>query len=143
MYVVILAGSPREANDYVRVANLPKGRYRYAAQASTIRGLRVAEVHELPGFARRPDRFAIAATLRYAKLDRWVKMGWPLEEALIEAYRLPLEEALAEAYPEPKTEPDESTAASEPSEDPAPAPKPKAKSAKAAPRAVTAPSDFF
>ena len=67
MYVVILADTIREANAHARKHGLARGRFRFASSAANIRGLRVAEVHELPSFARRPDRYAIRAVLRYAK----------------------------------------------------------------------------
>jgi len=67
MYVVILADTIREANAHARKHGLARGRFRFASSAANIRGLRVAEVHALPSFSRRPDRYAIRAVLRYAK----------------------------------------------------------------------------
>lgn len=68
-YVIILAGTPSEASRYVREAGLPRGRWRIATQASTIRGLRRAHVHVLPSFATRRDRHAVLTELRYARCD--------------------------------------------------------------------------
>lgn len=70
MYVIVLARTPQEGSTYAKRAKLPRGRYRVATSASTIRGLRVAEVHELPSFAQRPDRHAVEAELRFARGPR-------------------------------------------------------------------------
>lgn len=70
MYVIVLARTPQEGSTYAKRAKLPRGRFRVATSASTIKGLRVAEVHELPSFVDRPDRHAVEAVLRYARGPR-------------------------------------------------------------------------
>lgn len=97
MYVVILAGTTLEAMRYANAAKLKRGRYRYALRAATIRGLRVAEVHILPGFARRLDRHAILAELRYAKFTQKVITPEELKQ-LQTAYPLEKAATLAERY---------------------------------------------
>lgn len=67
MYRVILAGNHQEAVAYARSQGWRSGAYRIATRAATIRGLRVAEVHELPSFATRLDRHAVMGELRYAR----------------------------------------------------------------------------
>lgn len=162
MYVVILAGSPTEAQRYTRATNLPRGRFRYAAQASTIRGLRVAEIHELPGFAKRPDRHAINAVLRFVKGARVQVSDDEFADLLAAAGQrrtaLPLEKALEVAYRYvaiQEANSGQSTGEAEPSEDvapapqpeeptPAPAPKPpRQRTRKAAEPAPAAPQDLF
>jgi len=129
VYTIVLAGSSKEANDYARVASLPRGRFRYATQASSIRGLRVAEIHELPGFARRADRHALNSVLRYTKGERIEisheeftdlkaahqqrQTAYSLERAAMIAHRY---ESIKEASR------GEETRTPEPSEGPAPAP---------------------
>jgi hypothetical protein len=68
-YVIVLAKNSQEGAVYVRRAKLPRGRWRIAASAGSIRGLRKAQVHVLPSFNDRPDRHSILAELRYAKCD--------------------------------------------------------------------------
>lgn len=70
MFTVILAETSREAARYARQANLRKGSFRYATRAATIKGLRVAEIHELPSYKRRRDRFAVDSALRWTKGKR-------------------------------------------------------------------------
>lgn len=72
MYVIVLAENHREANAYAQSAQLPRGRWRFAVRASSIRGLRVAEIHELPGFSKRRDQHAINAELRFARCERTI-----------------------------------------------------------------------
>lgn len=78
MYVVILANTPTEASAYAASKGLRPAQYRYAARASSVKGLRVAEVHELPSFAHRFDKHAINAALRYTRGERIVVSaeGW-------------------------------------------------------------------
>lgn len=90
MYVIVLCGNPQEGNRYAKRAKLPVGRYRVATRAGSIKGLRVAEVHELPSFASRPDKHAIEAVLRYAKCER-LQVEMPEEDLRVTA-----EQALAE-----------------------------------------------
>lgn len=68
-YVLVLAQTSHEGATYVRRAKLPRGRWRVVARASSIRGIRKAEVHILPGFHRRPDRHSILGELRYAQCE--------------------------------------------------------------------------
>jgi len=80
-YVLVLAQTSHEGAKYVRRAKLPRGRWRIVAKASSIRGIRKAEVHCLPGFHKRPDRHSILGELRYANCEwRDVEMP-PAEEA--------------------------------------------------------------
>lgn len=90
-YTIILAKSPQEAITYARRVGLGLGQYRYAARAGSVSGVRVADIIELPGFANRPDRFAINAVLRYVRGER-VKVEPPPDR------RLPFERALEVAY---------------------------------------------
>lgn len=69
-YVIVLTDKPNEANTYAKRAGLRRGQYRYPTSASSIRGIRVAEIHELPSFSQRRDRHAIDAELRYARGER-------------------------------------------------------------------------
>lgn len=69
-YVIVLAGNSREGRRYAKLAGLPKGRHRVVYSAKQVRNLRHAEVHELPSFARRPDRHGINAALRYTRGER-------------------------------------------------------------------------
>lgn len=64
MYKIILAENPQDANAYAKAQGIRRGTYRYAVRASSIAGLRVAEIHELPSFANRRDKHAINAELR-------------------------------------------------------------------------------
>lgn len=64
MYVVILAENSKEASRHAVDQGLKVGKYRYAVRAQSIAGLKVAVIHELPGFARRRDKHAINAELR-------------------------------------------------------------------------------
>lgn len=75
-YILVLAQTPHEAATYIRRAELPRGRWRIAARASSIRGIRQATVHCLPGFHKRPDRHSILGELRYAKCE-WVDVEMP------------------------------------------------------------------
>lgn len=67
MYVIVLCKTPQEGSQYAKRANLPRGSYRVATRAAAIKGLKVAEIHILPSFHQRPDRFAIEAALRYTR----------------------------------------------------------------------------
>lgn len=66
-YTIVLAENHNEANRYAKRAKLRKGQWRFPVSASALRGLRVAEIHELPSFAGRRDRHAILAELRYSR----------------------------------------------------------------------------
>lgn len=66
-YVVILAGTVQEGRTYARRKGLVLSRCRVVANASSVRGLRSAEIHELPSFSKRLDRHSINAQLRYVK----------------------------------------------------------------------------
>lgn len=72
MYIVILANTPSEAAQYAREKGLRNTEYRFAARAGSIKGLRMAEIHELPSFSRRADKHAINAALRFNKAKRIV-----------------------------------------------------------------------
>lgn len=149
MYTIILAASTRDANTYAKVAGLKMGRFRYATQASSIKGLRVADIVELPGFERRPDRHALNSALRYSKGERRVvsveefsdlrdafaqaRKALPLERAAVIAHRY---EAIKEASR------GEETGTPEPRQDPAPAPKPPKRRTPAAPKPA-APAEIF
>lgn len=75
-YVIVLAKNTNEGSAYVRRANLPRGRWRIASSASSIRGLRRAHVHKLPTFDRRPDKHSILAELRHAQCE-WFDVEMP------------------------------------------------------------------
>lgn len=130
MYVVVLANNTREAMRYAAAAKLPRGSFRYAAKASTIRRLRVAEVHILPEFHKRLDRHAILAELRYAKAT-YVEISAEQYRQLTEAYPLERAATIAARYlaisnaldTEEEAPSGEEARAPEPSEDPAPAEK--------------------
>lgn len=125
MYVVVLANNTREASSYIKAAGLSRARTRYASKASTIRGLRTAEVRILPGFKRRLDRHAILSELRWTKAKirevsaeeiRQLLTAYPLEKAATIAARyLAIQEAAR----------GEEAGETEPSEDAAPAEAPK------------------
>jgi len=83
-YILVLAQTSHEGAKYVRRANLPRGRWRIVAKASSIHNVRKAEVHCLPGFHRRPDKHSIMAKLRYAKVD-WLDVEMPLTDSEIAA----------------------------------------------------------
>lgn len=164
MYVIILAKTPQEGSTYAKRARLPKGGYRVATRASAIKGLRVAEIHELPSFRLRVDRHAIDAALRYTRGKR-LQVEMPevdlrihdIDEAQEAAY---LEYAdrnaaaraaeAAEAFVNALTVDKEAArgeeaGATEPSEDAAPAPKakPTAPRRKAKQSAATPTQGFF
>ena len=100
-YVLVLAQTSHEGAKYVRRAELQRGRWRIAARASSIRGIRKAEVHCLPGFHKRPDRHSILGELRYAQCE-WFDVEMPLTEAEIADLRQDLlvldERSLEVAY---------------------------------------------
>lgn len=137
-YVIVLAERVHEANLYAKRAGLPRGRFRFPTSAASIRGLRVAEIHELPSFSRRRDKHAIDAALRFARGERkMVEMPPKLEEPPVDqgdgmGEQLTIDDLsgdtgngdnmIAEGGPVP-SENGEETRAAEPSEDPAPAPK--------------------
>jgi len=153
VYAIILAGSAREANTYAKAVGLPRGRFRYATQASSIRGLRVATVHELPGFTKRPDKFSLESVLRYATYERTVvspetfadlKRGLHQRETAYDVDRAAMVAHRYEAIKEASR--GEETGAPKPSEAPAPAPKPRRAAAPKAPKpapAAVAPTDYF
>lgn len=146
-FVVVLCENAREGNTYARRAGLQRGRYRVVASASSIRGLRVAHVHELPGFAKRRDRHAINAELRWTKGERiQVEMPPAIEAPPVDqgdgmGEQLTIEDAIAETPADQKRlleeitdpgpqepdedeeyeEPDEPSATTEQGEDAAPA----------------------
>lgn len=66
-YVLVLASNAHEGAKYARRAKLTRGRYRVVSSASSIKGLRRAEVHILPGFRQRIDRHSILGALRWAQ----------------------------------------------------------------------------
>jgi hypothetical protein len=141
VYVVILANTTGEAMTYAQAKKLPRGGFRYAARASTVKGLRVAEIHILPGFARRPDRFAIKAALRYTRA-KYVEVSpeeydqlvsaYPLERAARIAFRYQAIEEASRGQEAGETEPGEDAAPAAPrrsaprkrKEGPKPAPRP-------------------
>lgn len=94
MYRVILAGTYPEASAYARDQGWRAGTYRIAARAATIKGLRVAEVHELQSFQSRLDRHAVLATLRHAKnLHHFlIADGWPPADEPVQS-ELPFSDA--------------------------------------------------
>lgn len=88
-YVLVLAQTSHEAAKYVRRAGLPRGRWRIVARASSIAGIRQAQVHCLPGFHARPDKHSILAQLRYAKCE-WIDVEMPLtDEEIAELAAIP------------------------------------------------------
>jgi len=102
-YVLVLAQTSHEGARYVRRAGLTRGRWRIVAKASSIRGIRKAHVHCLPGFHRRPDRHSILAELRYANCE-WFDVEMPPrpEEAAVDqgdgmGQQLTLEDIVDEA----------------------------------------------
>lgn len=102
-YILVLAATPQEAAKYIKLAKLPRGRWRIASSASAIRGIRRATVHCLPGFKKRPDKFAVLSVLKYARCD-WVDVEMPEEPPVDQGdgmgEQLTLEDALREAYAE-------------------------------------------
>lgn len=76
MYRIILANTHTEAMEYARAKGFPRGSFRYATRAATIKGLRAAEIHELPSFALRMDKHAINAALRFARVERIQVTNW-------------------------------------------------------------------
>lgn len=81
-YILVLAKNTNEGAKYVQRAKLPRGRWRNVASAKSIRGIRKATVHCLPGFSQRPDRHSILAELRYAKCE-WIDVVMPEREERI------------------------------------------------------------
>lgn len=59
MTTLILASSIREASEYAQLAGLTKFTWRYAFNGEHVRGTKADHVIELPGFATKPDRWAI------------------------------------------------------------------------------------
>lgn len=111
-YTVILAGTTKEAVLHAKRHRLPRSRWRYVVAASNIRGLRRADIHVLPGFHKRLDRFGILGELKHTKgevtefdepmtwlgyEDAWVAAHAEALERL-DAGRLSLDEALEAAY---------------------------------------------
>lgn len=93
-YVLVLAKNTHEGAKYARRAKLTRGRYRVVSQASSIRGLRRAHVHILPGFHKRIDRHAIMAVLRHAQCEVFdVTMPERVDGAVGE--QMTIDEALA------------------------------------------------
>ena len=88
MYRVILCNDYREGHAYAVSQGFRHGNFRVASRAGTIKGLRVAEVHQLPSFEHRRDKHSILAALRYARVPAWfiIEDGWewprkPVEQA--------------------------------------------------------------
>lgn len=96
MYTIILAENPKEASRHAVEQGLKIGTWRYAVRASSIRGVKAAVIHELPGFAKRRDKHAINAEL---KRSAWKAYG-SLERKVFhdESQRVTLEAALDLAY---------------------------------------------
>lgn len=65
-YVLILAGDIHEGNQYAKRVGLPRFAYRAVSSAGSIKGIRSADVHILPSFHGRRDRFAILSQFRWA-----------------------------------------------------------------------------
>lgn len=66
-YVLVLARSPQEGSRYAKRMGIPASGYRAVVRAASIRGIRRADVHILPSFLNRPDRFSIFSEFRYAR----------------------------------------------------------------------------
>lgn len=102
-YVVVLAGSVQEGRTYARRKGLVLSRCRIVANASSVRGLRQAEIHELPSFNTRLDRHAINAQLRFVRGGEriLVEMPSPAEAAPVDqgdgmGQQLTIDDALGE-----------------------------------------------
>lgn len=97
---LILAKDIRQANQYAKLAGLERFKYRAVTKAGSIRGVRNAEVHILPGFLARPDRHQILAALKAAKtLDVYYVDPADLVEPLESHVASPLDESVYdEAY---------------------------------------------
>jgi len=141
---LILAKNITEANHYAKVIGLERFSYRAVRNAGAIRGVRNAEVHLLSSFAKRLDRHAILASLRWARLDvfyvafengqivdsdisNMLEIPEGMTERQLEAaYRYnairdgAFEAALDEHLGIPTEEESEQTGTTEPSETPAP-----------------------
>ena len=78
MYRVILCNDYREGHAYAVSQGFRHGNFRVASRAGTIKGLRVAEIHQLPSFEQRRDKHSILAALRYARVPAWhvIDDGW-------------------------------------------------------------------
>lgn len=78
MYKIILANNYTEAAGFAREQGFKTGEYRIASKAGSIRGLRVAEVYELPSFSRRRDVHGLRMALKHAKIPAWhlIDDGW-------------------------------------------------------------------
>lgn len=68
MQTLILAKDYREALKYIRFMGFRRGTTRIAARASSIRGIRAAEVHVTVGFMARRDRHPVLSELRYSRI---------------------------------------------------------------------------
>lgn len=65
--ILILAKNPREAGSFAALMGWRIGQYRAVQKASSISGVRRADVFVLPSFLERHDRHAILGALRWAK----------------------------------------------------------------------------
>ena len=69
MRPLILASSMRAAHQHARDAlSLERGQYRVVTSASTIKSVRNTELHLVPGWERRFDRFAMKSAMRWCHL---------------------------------------------------------------------------
>lgn len=67
---LILARSFTEAHAFAAdVLGLEKGRYRVITSPSSISGLRGCDLHLVPGYENRFDRFAMKGALKYTRLN--------------------------------------------------------------------------
>lgn len=65
----ILARTLREAHAFAReVLELPRGRYRIVTSPSTLSSVRGVDLHLVPGWEKRHDRFAVKGALRYTRM---------------------------------------------------------------------------
>lgn len=76
-HVLVFAETISEANTYAKRAGLPRGAYRAVGHAGSIRGIQVADIHELPGFENRRDKHAIRAAVRHGRDIRHFHVEMP------------------------------------------------------------------
>lgn len=72
MYTIILSATITEANAHAAREKLKRGSWRWPARPASIKGLRVAAIHELPSWRGRRDRHGIEVVLKRAKTTRTV-----------------------------------------------------------------------
>lgn len=66
----ILARSLKEAHEFARgELGLPHGRYRVVNHPSTLKSVRGADLHLVPGYQNRFDRFAMKGALRWTRMN--------------------------------------------------------------------------